>query len=324
MNAVEQEPKKGISIEGTLLMLDDRTPHVAVSVQAVHEGKLIATTLSDKGGRYRFVNLEQGSYQVRCQVLGGYVYYKATDHALRFTFYDPGTTKSAMEDNPGDVLHIQNGKTLANIDFRFAEFKKGTWRSYTSLDGLAFDVVLDINGTPDGIVWFATGGGGVSRYDGKEFINLTMKDGLAHNSVQAIHCDSDGVVWFGTGGGVSRYDGKEFVNLTTEDGLAHNTVHVIYRDPDGVMWFGTDGGISRYDGMEFTNFSTENSELTHDSIRSICRSPDGMMWFGTWVDVSRYDVRGMGGCAANSSRGMGDCPHFVNFAAKDGYDRTSR
>jgi len=63
------------SIKGILLMLDDATPHVAVPVQAIRDGEVMATTLSDGRGRYRLIDLEPGQYQVRCQVLGGYVYY---------------------------------------------------------------------------------------------------------------------------------------------------------------------------------------------------------------------------------------------------------
>ncbi len=66
---------KTISIAGTLLMLDDATPHVAVPIQAIRDGKVIATTLSDERGDYQFISLKPGAYQVRCQVLGGYVYY---------------------------------------------------------------------------------------------------------------------------------------------------------------------------------------------------------------------------------------------------------
>ena len=62
-------------MEGTLLMLDDRTPHVAIPVQAISDGKVIGAVLSDESGRYRFINLRPGAYQVRCQVLGGYVHY---------------------------------------------------------------------------------------------------------------------------------------------------------------------------------------------------------------------------------------------------------
>lgn len=44
--------EKMVSIEGTLLMLDDATLHVAVPVQAILGGKVISTTLSDTMGKY--------------------------------------------------------------------------------------------------------------------------------------------------------------------------------------------------------------------------------------------------------------------------------
>ena len=54
-------PTYNTSIEGTLLMLDDRTPHVAVVVQAVNpspdsggEPVVSATVLSDESGRYQW------------------------------------------------------------------------------------------------------------------------------------------------------------------------------------------------------------------------------------------------------------------------------
>ena len=317
--------KEAISIEGTLLMLDDTTPHVAVPVQAIcnefddttsreqpHQTtsrnptriRGIATTLSDESGKYRFINLKPGRYQLRCQVLGGYIYYKTTD------------------DEAGEVLSVEQERTLKNINFRFAPFKKGTWRDYDALDGLGFSIVSAISRDPDfvssakselrskhrGVMWFATEGGGVSLYDGKTFVNLTTKDGLAHNFVRTIYCDPDGVMWFGTIGGVSRYDGKEFINLTTKDGLVnyggwaiHRGVWSINRDANGAMWFGTSGGVSRYDGKTFVNFTTKDG-LAGNFVRAIYRDPDGVMWFGTGGGgVSRYDGE-----------------EFVNFTTKDG------
>jgi hypothetical protein len=38
------------SIEGTLLMLDGKTPHIRVLVQAICEGQVIQATLSDYSG----------------------------------------------------------------------------------------------------------------------------------------------------------------------------------------------------------------------------------------------------------------------------------
>ncbi len=298
--------KEKISIEGTLLMLDDTTPHVAVPVQAICDGKVMATTLSDENGKYRFINLKPGQYQLRCQVLGGYVYYRVTDHALRFTFYDSGIKESAMEGDSGHILDVRRGKTLKNTNFRFAPFKKGTWRTYNYLDGLVGDYVWAIHRGPDGFMWFGTGGG-VSRHDGKEFVNFTAKDGLAGWNVKDILSDPDGVLWFAVrGGGVSRYDGRNFVNLTEENGLANRSVHAVYRDADGFMWFGTGdfdggGGVSRYDGKEFVNFTIEDG-LADNWVHVIYRDPDGFMWFGTENGgVSRYNGR-----------------HFVSFTTEDG------
>ncbi len=56
-----------------------------------------------------------------------------------------------------------------------------------------------------GHLWFTTGGGGVSRYDGKTFQNITRKDGLVSNYVWTGFEDSNGDLWFGTTDGVTRY-----------------------------------------------------------------------------------------------------------------------
>lgn len=198
--------KEAISIEGQLLMLDDSTPHVAVSVQAIRDGKIIDGTLSDESEKYKLVNLKQGRYQVRCQIPG--------DDVCR-------------------ELTIDNNQSEKEIDFSFPAFKKGTWRNYNFLDGLPGNFVVAIHQSPDGMLWFGTDSG-VSRYDGKEFVNFTTKDGLAGNWVRSIHQSSDDVFWFGvcdfwtsSDGGVSRYDGNEFVNFTTKDGLTSNKVYAI-------------------------------------------------------------------------------------------------
>ena len=341
-----------VKIQGTALMLDDRTPHVAVVVQAVvtrrgdPSPQPVATALTDENGRYQLVNLKPGWYQLRCQVLGGYVYYRATGDALRVMRYAEET--SVVEEDAGESLYIRGRKTLENIDFRFAPFKKGTWKSYKYFDGLADNDVHVVHQDADGNMWFGTQSGGVSRYDGKEFVNFTTKDGLAHNNVWAIHEDPDGTLWFGTAGGVSRYNGKAFINYTTEDGLAHNYVTAIHRDPDGTMWFGTGwldidgGGVSRYDGKEFVNFTTDNG-LAHNRVFSIYHAYDDAIWFGTASGISRYDgrkfenIRTEGGMMenvvlaiqgdSNSAIWLGtlgggvfryDGRKFLNFTTKDG------
>jgi ligand-binding sensor domain-containing protein len=104
-----------------------------------------------------------------------------------------------------------------------------------------------IGGAPDGIIWFATGGGGVSRYDGKEFVNFTTRDGLSNEFVICIYRDPDGILWVGTlGGGVCMYDGIAWSSLDSRDGMAGDHIWDIEPDPDGSMWFGASEGLTRY------------------------------------------------------------------------------
>ena len=313
--------KQAISISGTLFAYDN-TFHASVTVQAVRinestgQQQVVATTLSDENGHYRFINLKPGRYQVRCYTLRGYVYHE-------------------------EILQVERWRKLESIDFRFAPFKKGVWLSLTYLDGLASNQIYDIESDTTGCIWFATSGG-VSCYDGRSFVNFTKKDGLAGNQVIDIQRDNNGTLWFATyHSGVScykfssqhrfsgenksddnKYNGKGFppsekgskggfTNFTTEDGLASNWVNTIYCDDDGYLWFGTaDGGVSRYKFSSQHLISDENNftkkdGLADNNVQAIYQTPDGVMWFGTTNGLSRYDEKvGKGG--------------FTTFTTQDG------
>jgi hypothetical protein len=98
------------SIEGTLLMLDGLTPHVVVPVQAIQDGKVIATVLSGcstQAGKYYIDNLKSGPYRLRCQVPDGYVYYRAEGEAQ--------WVRLNGSEETGDIIHVGSGEALSNM-----------------------------------------------------------------------------------------------------------------------------------------------------------------------------------------------------------------
>ena len=162
--------------------------------------------------------------------------------------------------------------------------------TYTTADGLAFDQVRWIMQDGDGALWFATDGGGVSRYDGEQWITLTTDDGLAYNEVETIVQDRAGVYWFATdGGGVSRYDGLRWQTFTTADGLAYGEIEGMIQAADGTYWIATEKGANRYDGSRWQTFTTADG-LALDELESLYQDSAGDYWFGTDGDgASRYN-----------------------------------
>lgn len=140
-----------------------------------------------------------------------------------------------------------------------------------------------------GTVWFGTYANGAIRYDGQDFVALTVADGLPDNDVRTIAQDQEGNLWFGASRGVSRYDGHSFRSLTTRDGLPEGAVQAILQDRQGAMWFGyLDGGVARYDGQRFTSFDDDG--LGDGCVGTILEDRRGHLWFTvTNGGVVRYD-----------------------------------
>jgi hypothetical protein len=95
--------------------------------------------------------------------------------------------------------------TLTHLPVEADAQGKGFFTTYNTDNGLALDQVYSGYKDGHGNLWFGTNGGGVSKYDGKDFINYTTAQGLANNVVWSIVEDKSGNLWFGTdGGGVSK------------------------------------------------------------------------------------------------------------------------
>ncbi len=104
--------------------------------------------------------------------------------------------------------------------------------------------VFSVMVAQNGDVWVGTWGGGVSRFDGSAWHNLTQKDGLAGDVVFSVAQDKDGVFWFGTNKGLSRYDGENWHTFTHSDGLLSNNVYAIATTDSGGVWVGTKNGVA--------------------------------------------------------------------------------
>lgn len=82
--------------------------------------------------------------------------------------------------------------------------------------GLASGYVFGIYQDSRQFLWVGTQFG-VSRFDGRRFVNYTMANGLPNNAVPVIGEDAKKNMWFGTRQGMAYFDGKTFTKYPLPD-----------------------------------------------------------------------------------------------------------
>src|SRR3954471_3366612 len=83
-------------------------------------------------------------------------------------------------------------------------------RNYKSIDGLPqsqVDIMLE---DKNGYLWIGTHGGGLARFDGREFKVYTTLDGLLSNIISYLKLDEHQNLWIVHPRGITKFNGVEF------------------------------------------------------------------------------------------------------------------
>ncbi|NQX98561.1 MAG: hypothetical protein HRT73_11880, partial [Flavobacteriales bacterium] len=88
-------------------------------------------------------------------------------------------------------------------------------------DGLPQSDVFDAIQDNIGYIWFATQGGGITKYDGKDFTIFNQKNGLLSNFANTLYFENDSL-FVGTNKGLSIFYKGKFTNYNSPK---INTIH---------------------------------------------------------------------------------------------------
>ena len=83
-------------------------------------------------------------------------------------------------------------------------------RNYKAIDGLPQSQVNMMLEDKNGYLWIGTHGGGLARFDGREFRVYTTLDGLLSNIITYLKLDSRQNLWIIHPRGISKFDGVTF------------------------------------------------------------------------------------------------------------------
>ena len=228
--------RPSVSLSGLLANFADK-PHENVVVEAIPKKYLTDESenyglyvISDTNGRYRFINLKPDTYYLRCHNRDQYIYHQ--------------------EQKKPKSIFIPSKNSQQEIDFKFGNFKKGTWRWHSYLSGIWHPNVYTIHKSRDGNMWFGTAVG-VTRYDGGLYTNLGNEDGMTivnpntfvggkPAGILDIEESHDGRIWLGSQKGLYFFIDNNFSEV--ED-LAGKSVTKILVDKNQAIWAVTNEGL---------------------------------------------------------------------------------
>lgn len=141
-------------------------------------------------------------------------------------------------------------------------------------------------------VYYATDGGGISRYDGSNWHALARPDELLiGNQVHALAQTKDNSIWVATEGGIQKLnaEGNAALQLftTANSGLVVTETGVLQPDQAGGIWFGA-LGASYFNGDNWAVYTAPDG-LANGTVQAIAVDNQQRVWFGTKTGLSVWN-----------------------------------
>jgi ligand-binding sensor domain-containing protein/serine phosphatase RsbU (regulator of sigma subunit) len=154
-------------------------------------------------------------------------------------------------------------------------------RTLAAEHGLTNTRVSAIAQDANNFIWIGTDAG-LSRTEGRSFINLTGSDGLAGDKVTSLAVDAENRIWAGhREAGISVVSRDTIIHLNEGNGLVNNEVHALLCASDGSIWVGTFGGVAVFKNYQQATF-TEEHGLPSANVRTLAEDAQGRIWAGTF------------------------------------------
>lgn len=119
----------------------------------------------------------------------------------------------------------------------------GTWRSFSSTDGMPGNFIRSIVEDHEGNIWVGTDGSGMARIKPVIFHTIGRKQGLSGDCVMSVCEGAGGEMWIGLiADGVDRLKDGRIQHYDTAQGLPNDYINSVFYDRDHTLWAGTWGG----------------------------------------------------------------------------------
>lgn len=175
------------------------------------------------------------------------------------------------------------GAGLIRVSFDAAGNVNGL-KTFAPEDGIDAPYIYALHPDRKGLLWIATDGHGLYRYDGQKFTNFDESKGLPARTALALATDGSDNLWIATDGfGLVQFDGKDFLIQESEKGFRHDSPFALAVDSAGIVYVGNRFGIDVYDPkLDQVRYYGESDGVgTYEPQQNAVAMRNQVMWWGT-------------------------------------------
>lgn len=211
---------------------------------------------------------------------------------LRYRQYKSSTVEGALSNNNIYAIYKDlTGTVWIGTMMGLCRYDKQTDRFLPVQGSVIRTQVNDILEDQQGVLWFATIGGGLYAYfrntDTWKHYPFPIPADKTSSRVTCLLQDQRGQLWVGTeGAGLFRYDRQRdrFMDFYSEDnGLPNNVIYQLVEDLSGHIWGSTNNGLFKLLSKDdaITVYTHANGLLGDQfNYKSGFRSKEGKLYFG--------------------------------------------
>lgn len=141
-----------------------------------------------------------------------------------------------------------------------------SFKLYNVNDGLSSTSTYGTYQDKYGYLWVGTPTG-ISRFDGRQFVNYSLAEGLPSLHANTIFQDSRERLWVGTTAGAAQFKNNRFITYPTNDKMYNTYVFNFFETKDRHLWVLTGKGA-----YEFKDSVWEKLSLFPGYENSMCRN----------------------------------------------------
>ena len=155
-----------------------------------------------------------------------------------------GPILAVLESSDGSLWFGGEKQSFGDDEGELFHYDEPNVKKFTEKDGLIKGRINSLYESNDKKLYIGTTKG-LSIFDGKEFVNISVESGLRCRYVNDIYQDEKDTFWF-AGQGISIFDGIVWSYIDTRDGLAGDVINAIHQDESGYFWFATNKGLTKF------------------------------------------------------------------------------